>query len=139
MEIETLIVQKDISKRAVYAIALLVNIETVMFHQLLYCLARMKTSQTKAEPATQTQSRGLHSTLYNQNQVMYPIYAIGEVDVYYLFLSLTSPAGTDDVVKTEFGRYPTCSSIGIMQKLTTNFVLNIYDAEDFSPLTVKML
>ncbi|KAJ8300209.1 hypothetical protein KUTeg_021728 [Tegillarca granosa] len=41
------------------------------------------------------------------------------------------------MVQTKFGRYSTGSPIGIQQKLSTHFVLNILDAEDFSPLPVK--
>ncbi|KAJ8300618.1 hypothetical protein KUTeg_022137 [Tegillarca granosa] len=88
------------------------------------------------------QPRGLRSTMYNPirsglGDVSDLCKAIGEVDGDCLFLSVTSPASTDNMVQTKFGRYPTGSPIGIQQKLSTHFVLNILDAEDFPPLPVK--
>ncbi|KAJ8300208.1 hypothetical protein KUTeg_021727 [Tegillarca granosa] len=46
-------------------------------------------------------------------------------------------ASTANMVQTKFGRYSTGFPIGFQQKLSTHFVSNNLDAEDFSPLPVK--
>ncbi|XP_062581922.1 uncharacterized protein LOC134243706 [Saccostrea cucullata] len=84
-------------------------------------------------------TRGLKTTLYNPiNSECSPIgelcEALSSIDKSCLLLSVVSPSEQQKDVCTKFGNFPIGSPIGVQQKLHSEYVLNILDAEDFPSL-----
>lgn len=88
------------------------------------------------------QTRGIKTTLYNPiNTECLPIEelcdALHNIDKSCLLLSIVDPKRQQTNVSTKFGEFPKGSPIAVQQKLHSNYVLKIMDAEDFPPLPVK--
>ncbi|XP_062617264.1 uncharacterized protein LOC134278970 [Saccostrea cucullata] len=84
-------------------------------------------------------TRGLKTTLYNSvNSECPPIgelcEALSSIDKSCLLLSVVSSSEQQKDVCTKFGNFPIGSPKGVQQKLHSEYVLNILDAEDFPSL-----
>uniref|UniRef100_A0A8W8NUK7 SWIM-type domain-containing protein n=1 Tax=Magallana gigas TaxID=29159 RepID=A0A8W8NUK7_MAGGI len=87
-------------------------------------------------------TKGIKSTLYNPiNTECLPLEelcsALSNIDKSCLFLSVVDPEHQQKDVGTKFGNFPKGSSLATQQKLHSDYMLNIMDAEDFPPLPVR--
>lgn len=87
-------------------------------------------------------TKGIKSTLYNPiNTECLPLEelcsALSNIDKSCLFLSVVDPEHQQKDVGTKFGNFQKGSSLATQQKLHSDYMLNIMDAEDFPPLPVR--
>lgn len=87
-------------------------------------------------------TKGIKSTLYNSiNTECLPLEelcsALSNIDKSCIFLSVVDPEHQQKDYGTKFGNFPKGSSLATQQKLHSDYVLIIMDAEEFPPLPVR--
>lgn len=84
--------------------------------------------------------RGIRTTLYNpiENVSELPLQELcdnlEEVDDTCMLLSVVNLERQEKVVDTKFGKFPKGSPLAVQQKMNSNLILNILDADDFPKL-----
>lgn len=89
----------------------------------------------------QRQPRGLKSTLYNPVRGDFPemedlVQQLKEVDGNLMLVHVFDRSETT-MVQTKFGKFPKGSPLAVQQKMSSQFLLNIMDAEEFPKLPVR--